>query len=135
MTLPASRTLVIDASAMGALLFGEAEAASMVSVVAGFRLSAPTLITTELTSIALKKIRRNGEDENAVAAALAGFADFQVTTVETPSALLIRAALRSNLTAYDASYLLLAAELGVPLVTLDKDLARACAEAGVEARS
>ncbi len=37
-----------------------------------------------------------------------------------------------GLTAYDASYLLLAQKLGCPLATLDKDLRRAANNCGVE---
>ena len=38
---------------------------------------------------------------------------------------------RHGLTTYDAAYLELALRLGVPLATLDQDLARAAREAGV----
>lgn len=37
-----------------------------------------------------------------------------------------------GLTAYDAAYLDLAHSSGIPLATLDTDLIRACAKAGVE---
>jgi len=40
--------------------------------------------------------------------------------------------LEHGLTAYDAAYLDLALEHGLPLATLDDDLARACEKAGVE---
>ncbi len=136
MTTPATgRNLVIDASAMGAILFGEADAASVASAIAGYSLIAPALITTELTSIGLKKIRRDGEDAESVAAALAEFSDFNVRTVATPSARLLPTAVNSKLSAYDASYLLLASDLAAPLLTLDKALGRASLEAGIEVLS
>ena len=39
---------------------------------------------------------------------------------------------RHDLTAYDAAYLDLALENGIPLATLDEDLIRACRKAGAE---
>ncbi|NBS78166.1 MAG: PIN domain-containing protein, partial [Betaproteobacteria bacterium] len=41
-------------------------------------------------------------------------------------------AFEEGLSAYDATYLLLAKKLGCPLATLDKDLRRAAKKCGVE---
>ena len=135
MIAPARRTLVVDASAIGAILFAEAEAASVADAISGCRLTAPALITTELTSIALKKVRREAMDAEDIAVALTEFANLRVAVVATASGGLLGSALASRLSAYDASYLMLAEELGVPLVTLDRDLKRASLEAGLEVLS
>jgi len=129
---PARRTLVVDASAIAAILFAEAEAASVAEALSGCRLTAPALITTELASIALKKVRRESMDPEEIAAALAEFANLRVAVVAMAPGGLRGAALASKLSAYDAGYLLLAEELGALLVTLDKDLKRASLEAGLE---
>jgi predicted nucleic acid-binding protein len=49
---------VVDASALGALLFNEPEDEMVVAKLRGARLHAPTLLTYELANICWKKIRR-----------------------------------------------------------------------------
>lgn len=50
---------VVDASALGALLFGEPHADAMAVRLANGTLAGPELLPFEVTNIALKKIRRH----------------------------------------------------------------------------
>ncbi len=116
---------VVDASAIAALLFGEPEAEVVASALDGAELVAPTLLNFELSNVCLTKCRRHPDLRDALRAAfqLRGRLGIAETAVDHGDALEL--ALKSGLTAYDASYLLLAQKLGVELVTLDEALTRA----------
>jgi predicted nucleic acid-binding protein len=128
MTVSVSRRLVVDSSAIVALLADAGPAGQWVtSTVASAALSAPHLLPFEVGNI----LRRH---------ALAGLIDHSAATLSHAdlTALAIdfypyeavadRAwELRANITTYDASYVALAELLAAPLVTLDTRLARASA--------
>lgn len=116
---------VADASAVGAMLFGEPAAERIAAALEGHGLVAPTLLTYEVASIGLKKIAARPAQEAQVLEALALFPALQIRQYAVPISDVVSTAKRYKLTAYDASYLWLAAELGVGLVTLDEVLARA----------
>jgi predicted nucleic acid-binding protein len=116
---------VIDASALAALLFGEPEAEAIADRLEGARLAAPSLLDVELANVCLTKIRRHPGEREALRAALRLAHRLQVETVATNHSATLDLAEATGLTAYDASYLWLARELGAELVTLDKKLAAA----------
>jgi predicted nucleic acid-binding protein len=116
---------VVDASALAALLFGEPEAERVADRLDGARLVAPGLLSFELANVCLMKCRRHPDQREAVLAAF-GLRDrlgIEEATVDHLGVLAL--AQETGLTAYDASYLWLAGELGAELVTLDKALGRA----------
>src|SRR5712691_9087991 len=116
---------VVDASAVAALLFSEPEAEVVASALDGAELVAPTLLSFELTNVCLTKCRRHPDLRQALLAAfqLRGRLGIAETAVDHGDVLEL--ALECGLTAYDASYLLLARKLGAELVTLDEALTRA----------
>ncbi len=116
---------VVDASAVAALLFSEPEAEVVASALDGAELVAPTLLSFELTNVCLTKCRRHPDLRQALLAAfqLRGRLGIAETAVDHRDVLEL--ALKYGLTAYDASYLLLARKLGAELVTLDEALTRA----------
>jgi len=116
---------VVDASALAALLFGEPEAESLAARLDGARLVAPSLLAFELANVCLMKCRRHPKRRKALVAAfqLRGRLGVEEIAVDHAGALAL--ALKTGLTAYDASYLWLAQQLGAELVTLDKELGRA----------
>jgi predicted nucleic acid-binding protein len=118
---------VVDASALGALVFGEPQAETIATRPEGAPLAAPSLLDFELASVCLGKIRRHpGERERLLAAfRLAGELVLERVAVDHLGALEIAEA--TGLTAYDASYLWLARALGGELVTLHRKLAAAAA--------
>ena len=97
----------------------------MASALDGAELVAPTLLSFELANVCLTKCRRHPDLREALLAAfqLRGRLGIAETAVDHEDVLEL--ALRSGLTAYDASYLLLARKLGAELVTLDEALTRA----------
>ena len=91
----------------------------------GAQVFAPRILQFEIANVAWKRIRR--QPEGAVAtltllhAALGEGSSIEWMDVNVTDVVLIAQA--TGLTAYDASYLWLAASLGADLVTLDKRLA------------
>jgi len=117
--------LVVDASAIGALVFGEPQAETVAEHLGGHPLAAPALIWFELASIALKKIKSYPGERLHILRAMTLARSMAIRTTEVDHQAIITLSERTGLTTYDASYLWLAQELGGELVTLDQKLARA----------
>lgn len=113
---------VVDASAIGALVFGEPTAEAVAAKLAGATLAAPALLRFEMANIAVKKLRRHPEQRTALRAAYALSARLAIDTLAVDLTTVVGLAEDTGLTAYDASYLWLARELGAELVTLDEEL-------------
>jgi predicted nucleic acid-binding protein len=118
---------VVDASALAALLFGEADGEAIADRLGDAQLVAPNLIGYELANVCLIKTRRHPAQGPALAAALAFRHRLMLEEVAIDHDGVLDLAVRTGLTAYDASYLWLARELGAELVTLDRQLERAAA--------
>ena len=119
--------IVVDASALAAFVFQEPEGEAIRDRLADATVFAPALLRYELANTALKKARQQPADAVRILTALAIALDDTSGLVwrdvdARDVALLAQAA---NLTAYDASYLWLAAALGADLLTLDRRLAKA----------
>ena len=123
--MPDRKSLVVDASAVAALLFGEPEGEDMARRLTGRPLVAPLLLPFEVANVCLVKARRHPESRDALFAAhgLLGSLGIRLFPVEGDA--LVDLAERNGLTAYDAAYLLLARSLDAELVTLDRKLAAA----------
>ncbi|MFA5910400.1 MAG: type II toxin-antitoxin system VapC family toxin [Vicinamibacterales bacterium] len=117
-------TLVVDASAVGAVLFNEADGATVSAHTEGETLIAPHLIDFELANICWKRIRREPKDGAALLTMLTGLVHVNINRVAVPATEVAALAVRTGLTAYDASYLWLALSRDLELVTLDNQLAR-----------
>lgn len=116
---------VVDASTIAAVVFREPREAAVRARLNGRRLFAPFLLAYELANVCWVKMKRNPD---ARATILEQFIDsrrvpIELTDVDFPQ--MVELALRHDLTAYDASYLWLARQLGAELVTLDEKLERA----------
>jgi len=119
--------IVVDASALAAVLFGEPEAPKVAEQLGDSALAAPTLFSYEIANICWKKLRRHPEKRATLLEAYSLLSRMEIEEVEVsvPEALLL--ADQENLTVYDASYLWLSRKLGLELVTLDGDLNAAAA--------
>ena len=117
-------TLVVDASAIAAVLFAEEDGATIRAHVRGESLLAPQLIDYELANICWKRIRRAPGSQLEMLSMLAGVDTLSIRRVTVPPSEVVSLAVRTGLTAYDAAYLWLAHSRDLELVTLDNQLAR-----------
>ncbi|HLI21977.1 MAG TPA: type II toxin-antitoxin system VapC family toxin [Stellaceae bacterium] len=125
---------VVDASAVAALLFVEAEADLVVGLFGDDDLVAPSLLGFELANICLKKIRAHPADRDRLVNAFTTLDDLAIRTTEIAQHRVLDLAQRTGLSAYDASYLSLALDLDAALITLDKRLAAAARKLAVPLR-
>lgn len=116
---------VVDASALAALLFNEPEADTIAAQLDGSQLAAPALLGFELANVCLIKSRRHPEQREALTAAFGMRGRLGVANATVDHDGVLELASATGLTAYDASYLWLARQLGAELVTLDRQLANA----------
>ncbi len=118
-------TKVVDASAIGALLFNEPNADEIVSSLKGCELTAPTLLPYEVASICLKKIAAEPDTGELLSLGLDLLPSLSIKLVAVEPQESVSLAREHRLTAYDAAYMWLAMVLDAELVTLDDGLARA----------
>lgn len=124
-----SSDVVVDTSALAALLFGEPEAEVVAHRLQGRRMLAPTLLGYELASVYLKKARQHPALARSLRSALGLFSRMGIHQVQVPTSELPDTARRTGLTTYDAAYLWLAQSTGAELVTLDATLEAAARKA------
>ena len=116
---------VVDASALGAVLFDEPEADTITERLRHCELAAPTLLKFEVSNTCLKKILRHPDQRNAMLVGFSMLWHYPIEFVEIDHASALGLAETTGLTFYDASYLWLARQLRAELVTLDKQLSDA----------
>ena len=119
--------LVVDASVLAAVTFGEPEAEEWARRLDGAAVFAPRLLQYELQSVARKKCAEHPSEAGAIVAALGRSLDptTGITWVDPDPADVVLLANATGLTAYDANYLCLAGLLGADLATADRRLAAA----------
>jgi predicted nucleic acid-binding protein len=116
---------VVDASALGALVFGEPRAEEISARLSGTQMVAPALLWFELASICMKKIKAHPQLQNQFFDAFLLAHHLPIEVIEVDQGQTVRVAIRTGLTAYDASYIWLAREVDGELITLDKVMLRA----------
>jgi predicted nucleic acid-binding protein len=115
---------VVDASVMGAWFFRESRAMEALRLIGDSELHAPYLLGYELTSIARGKTREHPEKAQVYAEALRMAFALPIFWSDVDHHAVLRLALETGLTTYDACYLYLALKLNIPLVTFDERLAK-----------
>jgi predicted nucleic acid-binding protein len=116
---------VVDASAIGALLFGEPEGPNVARRLENSRLIAPHLLPFEVVSVCHKKLQRHAEQRHLLLAALDMFMGMAIERIEISLSGVLSLAEPTQLTIYDATYLWLARQAEAELITLDQKLAAA----------
>ena len=123
--------VVVDASALASLLFGEPDAEVVAAQLANRQLTAPTLLRYELASVYLKKLRRYESERDALTEMLRSYPQLGIDEVQPDPDGLAYLVEQTGLTAYDAAYLWIGRLLGAPIVTLDVRLAKAAHKLGL----
>jgi predicted nucleic acid-binding protein len=116
--------LVTDCSVLAAFLFEEELRDEARMQLKGRALHAPYLLDSEIASVALKKASQ-GWPADVIHTALADFARQRIEMHRPPAEGVFALATRYKLSAYDAAYLWLSAELRAPLATFDRKLGQA----------
>lgn len=117
--------LVVDASVLTAALFAESDSEQALHWMRGRSLHAPQLVDYEIANAALNKLRRRQATAAAAAEALAVFSELDIERRPTALDGVFKLAAQWEISAYDAAYLWLAAELKAPLATFDSRLGEA----------
>ena len=113
---------VVDASALAALLFDEPKAKAVADRLEDGNLVAPALLSFEIASVCLKKLRSSPQQREALLAAFALYPRMPIEVVEVDHADTLQLAEAFGLSSYDAAYLWLAQKLAAEFVTLDRKL-------------
>jgi predicted nucleic acid-binding protein len=125
---------VVDASAIGALVFGEQEKPWVEGLTNEAELVAPALLGFELGNICWKKLRRFPQHADLLLAAWTTWCVADLVKIEpTDLQPTIQLARTHELSFYDASYLWLAQDRTVDLISLDTKLVRAARSLGLHA--
>jgi predicted nucleic acid-binding protein len=119
--------VVVDASAIAAVLFGEEGGPKVAARLEGKVLFAPTLLRYEVASAGLKKCSEQPDQDAGLERALSLFPSLAIREIQVPPADLPNLARLTGLTTYDAAYLWLARALSSSLVSLDHRLTAAAA--------
>ena len=117
--------LVVDCSYLAGFVFGEEDKDRAGQALEGRTLHAPHLLHREIANVAVKKLRR-GEPHAREGLTAAALMEIELHPIDAPAVAAL--AMQYALSAYDAAYLWLAAELKAPLATFDDKLAAAAKE-------
>ncbi len=113
---------VIDTSALAAMAFAEPDGQRIADQLEEHDLIAPHLLPFELANVCLTKIRRHPAKRELLLAGYELVCRLPLTFMAVNMKEVVTLAEDKKLTAYDASFLWLARQLHVELVTLDKTL-------------
>jgi len=118
--------VVVDASALVAVILGEAAAPTVTSILARSEARmAPSVLDLEVTSVLRRHLLQDRVTERRAVRALARLVSFPLRREETIPLLLRVLQLRDNFSTADAAYVALAELFDATLVTIDLRLARA----------
>lgn len=123
--------LVVDASAVMAVLLAEPEREALIAATRGHELVAPPSLPWEIGNGLVAVVRRKRLSQRAALAAWSAWGAVRLRLIEVDGARALSLAFAHDLYAYDAYLLALSQQRGTPLLTLDRTLQRAARDAGV----
>ena len=129
----AGKVKVVDASAMGALIFAEPDAETVADGLTGGVLAAPALLWFEMANVCRKKLERYPDRRAELLEAFELSQRIPVRLIEVDLLQVVYLAEETGLTAYDASYLWLTRNIDGTLVTLDRMMKNAAVQVNVKA--
>lgn len=124
-------TVVVDASVVAELLLGTVRGAAAAEHLGDHDLIAPSHLTAEVASVVREWALGGHLDSERALVALAEFEQLGVEQIDMIGHLPTMFALRHNLTACDALYVVLARAAGCQLLTLDSRLAAAAPDCAI----
>lgn len=124
--------MVIDTSALLAVLLLEPERPAIIAATKGARLFAPASLPWEVGNALVATIHRRRLTTTEAAGAWTAYGAVPLRLVEVDVGQAVELAAELGLYAYDAYMLSLARSRGLPLLTLDTQLAAAALTVGVE---
>jgi len=125
---------VVDASAIGAMLFGEPDGPWVHRMISGPTLVVPAIFHFELGNTCWTKLRRHpGDADELLGAWLDWNAQPPVAAMAVDLVHTMQLARDNSLTFYDASYLWLAQDRAADLISLDGQLVRTARRLGLAA--
>ncbi len=124
--------VVVDTSALLAVLVGEAERDALIAATIGVELLAPSSVHWEVGNALSAMLKRTRLSLAQAQRALDAYAAIPIRFVDVDLALALEIAAEHKLYAYDAYLLTCALSQRAPLLTLDRGLQRAATAAGVQ---
>ena len=123
--------VVVDTSALLAVLTSEPERAALLAATRGATLLAPGSVPWEIGNALSAMLKRRRIDEDQAARIVGGFTRIPLRLIDVDLATAVEVAGRFGLYAYDAYFIVCAAVHRAPILTLDSALARAAKGAGL----
>ncbi|MBN2498000.1 MAG: type II toxin-antitoxin system VapC family toxin [Deltaproteobacteria bacterium] len=124
--------LVVDTSALVAVLVSEPQRSALVHATRGAELVAPASVHWEVGNAMTALMKRRRINLSRARKALTAYAAIPIRQVDVDLVMSIELAAKHDLYAYDAYLISCALTMGAPLLTLDRGLERAAAEAGAQ---
>ena len=132
--MPRERKLVVDASAVLAVIFNEPEKPSLIAATEGTTLIAPGCLSWELGNALSAMLKRQRIGLGAASKALSIFGRIPIQEMEVSLPDALELCDRHGIYAYDAYYLHLAKRTSTPLLTLDQKMAEVAAKEKIEVK-
>jgi len=126
--------LVVDASAVLAVLFRESAREGIIAATEGCELIAPGSLPFEIGNAVSAGMKRGRFDARVGTAAVEGFERMRIRLEGVDLARAVAIAARHRIYAYDAYVIEVASRRSTPLMTLDGGLRSAAVEDGVKIR-
>ncbi|HVX88537.1 MAG TPA: type II toxin-antitoxin system VapC family toxin [Gemmatimonadales bacterium] len=123
--------IIVDTSAILAVLLGEPERDALLEATAGATLVAPGSVPWELGNALSAMVKRGRLTVAQAERVVESYARIPIRLIDVDLAASVEVAGRFGLYAYDAYFLVTALVHRAPLLTLDAGLARAAGAAGV----
>jgi len=123
--------MVVDTSAIVAVLVSEPERAALVRATVGADLVAPASVHWEVGNAMSALLKRRRATPSQVQRALAAYSEIPIRFLEVDLALSLEVAAQHDIYAYDSYLLTCALTQRAPLLTLDRGLSQKAANAGV----
>ena len=125
--------IVVDTNVMVYLLTGSTRGEAAARLLTGDpEWAAPPILLSELRNVVVGLLRRGQiQDADAVEICQDAQAVLGDRVASVPSAPVLETAIKGNMSAYDAEFVVLARRLGVPLVTADRTILTGAADIAV----